>query len=44
MLIWSYVNDTIQAVLFHERTGEATSEVLQAFLLRVLQRFGEGFE
>ena len=37
-------NDTIQAVLFYERTGEPASEALNAFLLQILQRFGEAFK
>ena len=36
-------NDTIQAELSHERTGEAASEALKAFLLWILQRFKEVF-
>ena len=40
----SLQNETIQAVLFHERTGEAASEALKAFLQRILQRFGEVFK
>ena len=40
----SLQNDTIQAILFHERTGEDASEALKAFLLQILQRFGEAFK
>ena len=37
-------NDTIQAVLFYERTGEPASEALNAFLLQILQWSGEAFK
>ena len=40
----SLQSNTIQAVMFYERTGEAASEALIEFLLRILQRFGESYK
>lgn len=36
-------NETVQAVLFHDRTSDAASAVLKAFLQRLLHRFTEIF-
>ncbi|CAI5740224.1 unnamed protein product [Hyaloperonospora brassicae] len=44
LVMLSLQNETIQAVLFHERTCEAASTALKAFLQRILQRFGEVFK
>ena len=44
LVMISLQNETIQAVLFHERTCEAASAALKAFLQRILQRFGEVFK
>ncbi|KAG7400031.1 hypothetical protein PHYBOEH_007099 [Phytophthora boehmeriae] len=37
-------NDTVQAVLFHDRTSDAAGAALKSFLQRLLQRFTELFE
>lgn len=40
----SLQNETIQAVLFHDRTSDAACAALKVFLQRILQRFAEVFE
>ncbi|CAH0518423.1 unnamed protein product [Peronospora belbahrii] len=44
LVMISLQNETIQAVLFHDRTCEAASSALKAFLHRILQRFGDLFQ
>ncbi|CAI5704653.1 unnamed protein product [Peronospora farinosa] len=44
LIMISLQNETIQAVLFHDRTADAACAALTAFLQRILQRFGELFK
>ena len=44
LIMISLQDETIQAVLFHDRTTDAACAALTAFLQRILQRFGELFE
>jgi hypothetical protein len=40
----SLQSETIQAVLFHDRTSDAACAALKAFLQRILHRFAQVFE
>ncbi|KAJ8556630.1 hypothetical protein ON010_g9336 [Phytophthora cinnamomi] len=44
LVMISLQNETIQAVLFHDRTSDAACAALKVFLQRILQRFAEVFE
>ncbi|KAI9914384.1 hypothetical protein PsorP6_008178 [Peronosclerospora sorghi] len=44
LVMISLQNETIQAVLFHDRTSEAACAALKVFLRGILQRFHELFE
>lgn len=44
LVMISLQNETIQAVLFHDRTSDAACAALKSFLERLLQRFSELFE
>ncbi|POM72332.1 Hypothetical protein PHPALM_10965 [Phytophthora palmivora] len=44
LVMISLQNETIQAVLFHDRTSDAACAALKAFLQRILERFSQVFE